>query len=98
MLAKVTFSQGTTGRWTTTDLSWVASLQDADPPHRWCSLGTGTVCASSEADAALAATTKAVNLYGADTPRGAPTATPVTPQQVTKTGLEPAPGENSLRT
>ena len=51
-----------------TDLSWVASLQEADPPHHWCPLDTGTICASPEADAtALAATTKAVNLYGADT-------------------------------
>jgi len=46
----------------------VPSLQDADPPHRWCSLTAGATCSSPDADAAaLAATTEAVNLYGADT-------------------------------
>ena len=45
-----------------------AVLQNADPPHRWCSLTAGTTCVSPAADAAaLAATTEAVNLYGADT-------------------------------
>jgi len=49
----------------------VPSLQNADPPHRWCSLTAGATCVSPAADAAdaaaLAATTEAVNLYGAGT-------------------------------
>jgi hypothetical protein len=46
----------------------VPSLQNADPPHRWCSLTAGPTCESPAADAAaLAATTEAVNLDGADT-------------------------------
>ncbi len=68
LLVTVTFSQDAAGSWTTSDISWVASLQDSDPPHRWCPLGTGTTCQSPDVDAAaLAATTAAVNLYGADT-------------------------------
>ncbi|MGS0684912.1 CapA family protein [Nakamurella sp. GG22] len=68
LLVTVTFSQDSTGRWTAGDVGWVASLQDPDPPHRWCPLATGTICHSREADAAaLAATAEAVNLYGADT-------------------------------
>jgi hypothetical protein len=46
----------------------VPSLQSADPPHRWCSLTAGVTCLSPDAAAAaLAATTEAVNLDGADT-------------------------------
>ena len=68
LLVTVTFSQDAAGRWTASDVGWVASLQDHDPPHRWCPLVSGTTCHSAEADAAaLAATTDAVNLYGADT-------------------------------
>jgi len=68
LLARVTFSQDSTGGWTTSDIAWVPSLQDAVPPHRWCSLTAGRTCSSPDADAAaLAATTEAVNLYGADT-------------------------------
>ena len=68
LLVRVTFSQDTTGAWTTSDIAWVPSLQDPAPPHRWCSLTAGTTCVSPTADAqALADTTHAVNLYGADT-------------------------------
>jgi poly-gamma-glutamate synthesis protein (capsule biosynthesis protein) len=68
LLVRVTFSQDSTGAWTTSDIAWVPSLQDAAPPHRWCSLTGGTACSSPAADAqALADTTHAVNLYGADT-------------------------------
>ena len=68
LLVRVTFSQDTTGAWTTSDIAWVPSLQDAGPPHRWCSLTAGAICSSPDTDAAaLAATTHAVNLYGADT-------------------------------
>ncbi len=67
LLVRITFSRDADGTWTTSDLAWVASLQDADPPHRWCPLGTDTVCDTAENDAAaLAATTAAVNLYDAD--------------------------------
>jgi poly-gamma-glutamate synthesis protein (capsule biosynthesis protein) len=68
LLVRVTFSQDNTGAWSTSDIAWVPSLQDAAPPHRWCSLTAGTTCSSPAADAqALADTTHAVNLYGADT-------------------------------
>ncbi len=68
LLVKVTFSLQAAGGWTTSDIGWVPSLQEAGPPHRWCPLTTGNTCASPDADAAaLAATTEAVNLYGADT-------------------------------
>jgi poly-gamma-glutamate synthesis protein (capsule biosynthesis protein) len=68
LLVRVTFSKDNTGIWTTSDIAWVPSLQNADPPHRWCSLTAGATCVSPAADAAaLAATTEAVNLYGADT-------------------------------
>ncbi len=68
LLVRVTFSQDATGAWTTSDIGWVASLQDANPPHRWCPLVTGSTCQSADIDAAaLAATTDAVNLYDADT-------------------------------
>ena len=68
LLVRVTFSQDGTGAWMTSDIAWVPSLQDAAPPHRWCSLTAGTTCSTSAADAAaLADTTHAVNLYGADT-------------------------------
>jgi poly-gamma-glutamate synthesis protein (capsule biosynthesis protein) len=67
LLVRVTFSQDATGTWSTSDIGWVASLQDADPPHRWCPLVTGSTCQSADIDAAaLAATTDAVNLYDAD--------------------------------
>ncbi len=68
LLVRVTFSQDSTGAWTTSDIAWVPSVQDAAPPHRWCSLTAGTTCAAPAADGeALADTTHAVNLYGADT-------------------------------
>ena len=68
LLVRVTFSQDSTGGWTTSDVAWVPSLQDPAPPHRWCSLTAGTTCVSPAADAAaLADTTHAVNLYDADT-------------------------------
>ena len=55
------------GVWTPSDIAWVPSLQNADPPRRWCSLTAGATCSSPEVDAAaLAATTEAVDLYGAD--------------------------------
>ncbi len=77
LLVRVTFSQDSTGTWTTSDIAWVPSLQDADPPHRWCSLTAGATCSSPDADAAaLAATTEAVNLYGADTDGVHPLETP----------------------
>ncbi len=67
LLVRVTFSRDDAGRWTTSDVAWVPSLQDAKPPHRWCSLTSGSLCSSAKADAAaLARTTAAVNLYGAD--------------------------------
>ena len=63
LLVRVTFSQDTTGAWTASDISWVPSLQGADPPHRWCALTGSATCVSPDADAAaLAATTNAVNL------------------------------------
>ncbi len=66
LLVRVTFSQDSSGAWTTSDIAWVPSLQNADPPHRWCSLTAGVTCVSPAADAAaLAATTEAVNLFGA---------------------------------
>ena len=68
LLVRVTFSQDTNGAWTTGDIGWVPSLQDAAPPYRWCALTAGSTCTSPAADAeALADTTHAVNLYGADT-------------------------------
>ena len=68
LLVRVTFSQDSTGAWTTSDIAWVPSLQNPAPPHRWCSLTAGTTCGSPAADAeALADTTHAVNLYGANT-------------------------------
>jgi hypothetical protein len=58
---------GSDGVWTPSDIAWVPSLQNADPPHRWCSLTAGATCHSPEVDAAaLAASTEAVDLYGAD--------------------------------
>jgi hypothetical protein len=55
------------GVWTPSDIAWVPSLQNADPPHRWCSPTAGATCSSPEVDAAaLAATTEVVDLYGAD--------------------------------
>jgi poly-gamma-glutamate synthesis protein (capsule biosynthesis protein) len=68
LLVRVTFSQDSTGVWTTSDVAWVPSLQNPAPPHRWCSLTAGPTCVSPAADtAALTDTTHAVNLYGADT-------------------------------
>jgi hypothetical protein len=68
LLVRVTFSQDAAGRWSTSDIAWVPSVQDAGPPHRWCSLTAGATCIAPAADAAaLEATTHAVNLYGADT-------------------------------
>ena len=32
--------------WTPSDIAWVPSLQNADPPHRWCSLTAGATCSS----------------------------------------------------
>jgi len=67
LLVRVTFSQDDAGTWTTSDVAWVPSLQNADPPHRWCSLTAGSTCTSPDVDAAaLARTTAAANLYGAD--------------------------------
>lgn len=55
------------GVWTPSDIAWVPSLQNADPPLGWCSLTAGATCSSPEVDAAaLAATTEVVDLYGAD--------------------------------
>jgi hypothetical protein len=49
-------------------MAWVPSMQDAAPPHRWCSLAAGATCSSPAADAAaLTDTMHAVNLYGANT-------------------------------
>ena len=42
LLVRVTFSQDSTGAWTTSDIAWVPSLQNADPPYRWCSLTAGS--------------------------------------------------------
>ena len=68
LLVRVRFSQDTNGTWTTGDIAWVPSLQDAAPPYRWCALTAGSTCTSPPADAdALAETTRAVDLYGADT-------------------------------
>jgi len=54
------------GVWTPSDIAWVPSPQNADPPRRRCSLTAGTTCSSPEVDAAaLAGTTEAVDLYGA---------------------------------
>jgi len=68
LLLRVTFTLDGAGRWSTTDLAWVASFQPLDPPHRWCALGAGEVCSGSAADdaAVLARTADAVNLLGAD--------------------------------
>jgi poly-gamma-glutamate capsule biosynthesis protein CapA/YwtB (metallophosphatase superfamily) len=67
LLVRVTFSQDRAGGWSTSDVAWVPSLQNPDPPHRWCSLTAGVTCVTPDADtAALAATTEAVNLDHAD--------------------------------
>ncbi len=68
LLVRITFAQAKNGTWATSDIAWVASLQNARPPHRWCPLTTGTTCQSADVDAAaLAATKRVVNLYHADT-------------------------------
>jgi len=68
LLVRVTFSQDSTGSWTTSDIAWVASLQGPGPPHRWCPLTTGITCVDPALDAAvLARTTDIVNRYGAAT-------------------------------
>jgi hypothetical protein len=67
LLVRVTFSQDAAGGWRTSDVGWVASLQQAVSPFTWCALGTGRVCSSAETDqTALDRTTQAVNLLGAD--------------------------------
>jgi len=67
LLVQVTFSQDADGKWTSSDVGWVPSLQNVAPPYYWCSLTAGQTCTSAEADAlALKRTTEAVNLYGAD--------------------------------
>jgi poly-gamma-glutamate synthesis protein (capsule biosynthesis protein) len=68
LLVRVTFSQDTAGAWTTSDVAWVPSLQNVTGGRQWCSLTAGPICTSAEADQlALARTTAAVNLFGADT-------------------------------
>ena len=68
LLVRVTFSQDTAGAWTTSDVAWVPSLQNVTGGREWCSLTAGPICTSAEADQiALARTTAAVNLFGADT-------------------------------
>lgn len=55
------------GVWTPSDIARLPSLQEAAPPHRWCSLTAGATCSSPDVDAAaFAATTEAVDLYVAD--------------------------------
>lgn len=67
LLVRVTFSRDANGNWTTSDIGWVPSLQNLDPPYYWCSLTAGEICTSAEADSlALKRTTEAVNLYGAE--------------------------------
>ncbi|MEP6559682.1 MAG: CapA family protein [Nakamurella sp.] len=66
LLVRVTFSQADNGDWSTSDVAWVPSLQQASAPFAWCALGTGQICTSADADqTALARTTEAVNLLGA---------------------------------
>ncbi len=67
LLVRVQFSKSADGRWTTSDVAWVPSLQDVDSPYRWCPLTAGTQCASPEEDAAsLERTTSTVTMWGAD--------------------------------
>ena len=67
LLVRVTFSQDALGSWTTSDVAWVASLQDVNAPRAWCALTAGPTCTSPQAhEIALARTTEAVNRYGAD--------------------------------
>jgi len=67
LLVRVTFSQGAAGAWTTSDVAWVPSLQNVAGGREWCSLTAGPICTSADADRiALARTTAAVNLLGAD--------------------------------
>ncbi|HEY5879789.1 MAG TPA: CapA family protein [Nakamurella sp.] len=68
LLLQVSFTLDEAGRWSTTDLAWVASFHPLDPPHRWCALGAGAVCSDSAAADAevLARTADAVDLLGAD--------------------------------
>jgi poly-gamma-glutamate synthesis protein (capsule biosynthesis protein) len=67
LLVRVTFSQDRAGVWSTSDVAWVPSLQNPDPPPQWCSLTAGVTCVTPEVDpSALTATTDAVNLYGID--------------------------------
>jgi hypothetical protein len=44
LLVRVTFSQDRAGGWSTSDVAWVPSLQNPDPPHQWCSLTAGVIC------------------------------------------------------
>jgi len=66
LLVRVTFSQDNSGAWTTSDVAWVPSLQNAAGGREWCSLTAGPPCTSAEVDqVAPARTTDAVNLLGA---------------------------------
>jgi poly-gamma-glutamate capsule biosynthesis protein CapA/YwtB (metallophosphatase superfamily) len=66
LLVRVQFSQDTTGKWTTTDVAWVASYQDVGAPYRWCALTPTDTCDTGDGTA-LAETTAVVNQWGADT-------------------------------
>ena len=67
LLVRVTFGQDAAGAWSTTDLAWAPSLQNVDGPREWCALTGDVVCTSTAAhETALARTTAAVNLLGAD--------------------------------
>ncbi|MGS0685226.1 CapA family protein [Nakamurella sp. GG22] len=67
LLVRVQFSKSADGRWTTSDVAWLPSLQDVESPYRWCPLTAGSGCASPEEDAAsLERTTSAVTMWGAD--------------------------------
>ncbi len=66
LLVRVQFSQDKDGSWTTSDVAWVASYQDAGAPYRWCALTSSDTCGTGSG-AALAETTQVVNQWGANT-------------------------------
>ncbi len=66
LLVRIQFSRSATGVWTTSDVAWVASYQDPDPPYRWCALTTADTCGTGS-DTALQETEQVVNEWGADT-------------------------------
>lgn len=67
LLVRVQFAQQDDGSWSTGDVAWVPSLVHNAAPYRWCSLISGQVCSTAEADAeSLGRITGVVNSLGAD--------------------------------